>query len=179
MKLTYILILALTLVIYTAAETPQNTKAKQEEMRHSVDYPDAEIRTILRELADLYQINVVIPDTLRGTASVKLRDVTWEQAFDVLLDPIDWTYRRDGQVIVISPNKPSPADKKAPSIDLLSALGGMQTSLSMSILKNKDYADALAEFHWNFYSALIKKGFTKEQAMQIVASGGNTALSAD
>jgi type II secretory pathway component HofQ len=178
MKIPYTLFIILALANLCAAETLTAPKSTPE-IKHSGDYPDAEIRTILRELADIYQINVVIPDTLRGTASVKLRDVTWEQAFDVLLKPIDWNYRRDGNVIVLGPNKPPAADKKSSAIDLPSAIGEMQASMSLAILKDKKYADALAEFHWNFYSALIKKGFTKEQAMQIVASGGNTAPSAD
>ncbi|RME67636.1 MAG: hypothetical protein D6781_12800, partial [Verrucomicrobia bacterium] len=58
----------------------------------SVDFPDAEIRTILRNIADLFELNLVIPETLEGRASLKLRDVTWKQVFDVLLTPVGYTY---------------------------------------------------------------------------------------
>src|SRR5882724_426704 len=43
----------------------------------SVDFPDEEIRTVLRNVADLFELNLVIPDTLQGKTSIKLRDVTW------------------------------------------------------------------------------------------------------
>lgn len=42
----------------------------------SVDFPDEEIRRILRNVADLFELNLVIPDTLMGRTSLKLRDVT-------------------------------------------------------------------------------------------------------
>jgi type II secretory pathway component HofQ len=37
----------------------------------SVDFPDEEIRTVLRNVADLFELNLVIPDTLQGKTSVK------------------------------------------------------------------------------------------------------------
>ncbi|MCC5022899.1 MAG: hypothetical protein J6386_08935 [Candidatus Synoicihabitans palmerolidicus] len=41
----------------------------------SVDFPDKEIRNILRNVADLFELNLVIPDTWPGNTSIKLRDV--------------------------------------------------------------------------------------------------------
>ena len=67
----------------------------------SVDFPNAEIRTILRNIADLFELNLVIPETLEGRASLKLRDVTWRQIFDVLLAPISYTYVSDGNIIKV------------------------------------------------------------------------------
>src|SRR5450432_2483344 len=57
----------------------------------SVDFPDEEIRTVLRNVADLFELNLVIPDTLQGKTSVKLRDVTWRQIFKVVLEPVGYT----------------------------------------------------------------------------------------
>jgi hypothetical protein len=42
--------------------------------------------------------------------------------------------------------------------------------LAKEILRDKDFADALAEFQWNYYHALIKHGFSKEEALKIVIS---------
>lgn len=67
----------------------------------SVDFPNAEIRTILRNIADLFDLNLVIPETLEGRASLKLREVTWRQIFDVLLQPIGYTYVVDGNIIKV------------------------------------------------------------------------------
>ncbi len=67
----------------------------------SVDFPDEEIRTILRNVADLFELNLVIPDTLQGRTSLKLREVTWRQIFQVILSPIGYTFVEDGNIIKI------------------------------------------------------------------------------
>jgi type IV pilus assembly protein PilQ len=67
----------------------------------SVDFPDEEIRTILRNVADLFELNLVIPDTLQGNTSIKLREVTWRQIFQVILSPIGYTFVEDGNIIKV------------------------------------------------------------------------------
>ncbi len=67
----------------------------------SVDFPDTNIRTILRSVADLYELNLVIPEELTGQASVQLRDVTWRQVFDIVLSPIGYTYVEEEGIIQV------------------------------------------------------------------------------
>lgn len=67
----------------------------------TIDFPDEEIRSVLRNVADLYELNLVIPDTLVGRTSVKLREVTWEQVFEVVLSPVGYTYMRDNNIIKV------------------------------------------------------------------------------
>lgn len=84
-----------------AAETapkPAVTKGKD---TLSVDFPDEEIRTVLRNVADLFELNLVIPDTLQGKTSIKLRDVTWRQIFKVVLEPVGYTFIEDGNIIKV------------------------------------------------------------------------------
>jgi type IV pilus assembly protein PilQ len=71
----------------------------------SVDFPDEEIRNILRNVADLFELNLVIPDTLQGKTSIKLRDVTWRQIFQVVLSPVGYTFVEDGNIIKIVSNE--------------------------------------------------------------------------
>jgi type IV pilus assembly protein PilQ len=67
----------------------------------SVDFPDEDVRTILRNVADLFDLNLVIPDTLQGRTSIKLRNVTWRQVFEVVLDPLGFTYIEDRNILRI------------------------------------------------------------------------------
>ncbi|MCW5547933.1 MAG: hypothetical protein KIT44_03135 [Opitutaceae bacterium] len=71
----------------------------------SVDFPDEDIRNILRNVADLFEINLVVPDTLQGRTSIKLRDVTWRQIFQVVLSPVGFTYIEEGNIIKIVSNE--------------------------------------------------------------------------
>lgn len=70
----------------------------------SVDFPDEDIRNILRNVADLFELNIVMPDTLVGRTSIKLRDVTWRQIFKVVLAPVGYTFIEDGNIIKIVTN---------------------------------------------------------------------------
>lgn len=81
-------------------DTPAATATKNKDTL-SVDFPDEEIRTILRNVADLFELNLVIPDTLQGRTSLKLREVTWRQIFQVVLTPIGYTFIEDGNIIKI------------------------------------------------------------------------------
>ncbi|MGJ8640833.1 MAG: type II secretion system protein GspD [Opitutaceae bacterium] len=67
----------------------------------SVDFPDEDVRTILRNVADLFDLNLVIPDTLQGRTSLKLSNITWRQVFEVVLEPQGFTYIEDRNIIRI------------------------------------------------------------------------------
>jgi type IV pilus assembly protein PilQ len=67
----------------------------------TVDFPDEDVRTILRNVADLFDLNLVIPDTLQGRTSLKLSNITWRQVFEVVLEPLGFTYVEDRNIIRI------------------------------------------------------------------------------
>lgn len=71
----------------------------------SVDFPDEDIKTILRNVADLFELNLVVPDTLTGKTSIKLRDVTWRQIFTVVLSPVGYSYIEEGNIIKVVSNE--------------------------------------------------------------------------
>lgn len=71
----------------------------------SVDFPDEDVRNILRNVADLFELNLVIPEGLQGKASIKLRDVTWRQIFQVVLQPLNYTFVEEGNIIKIVSNE--------------------------------------------------------------------------
>ena len=71
----------------------------------SVDFPDEDIRNILRNVADLFELNLVMPEALQGKTSIKLRDVTWRQIFQNVLGPVNYTAVEDGNIIKIVSNE--------------------------------------------------------------------------
>ena len=84
---------------------PTKTKDTSGKDTLSVDFPDEDIHNILRDVAELFDLNIVIPDTLQGKTSVKLHDVTWHQIFNVVLTPVGYTYVEDGNIIKIVSNE--------------------------------------------------------------------------
>ena len=71
----------------------------------SVDFRDQDIRDILSNVADLFEINLVMPETLQGKLTIKLRDVSWRQIFTHVLGPVNYTYVEDGNIIKIVSNE--------------------------------------------------------------------------
>lgn len=87
---------------FTALEDDEEAAVRNEgEETLSVDFPDEEIRSVLRIVADLFDLNLVIPQELVGRASITLHDVTWRQVFDVVLSPVGFTYIEDGNIIKV------------------------------------------------------------------------------
>ena len=70
----------------------------------SVDFPDTDIRDIIRNVADLFELNLSMPDALQGKTTIKLRDVTWRQIFQTVLTPVNYTYIEEGNIIKIVSN---------------------------------------------------------------------------
>lgn len=87
--------------VSVAGSAPAESSATRDRDTLSVDFPDEEIKTILRNVADLFELNLVVPDTLAGRTSIKLRDVTWRQIFQVVLSPAGYTYIEEGNIIKI------------------------------------------------------------------------------
>ncbi len=82
-------------------DAPAASTATRDRDTLSVDFPDEDIRNILRNVADLFELNLVVPDTLQGRTSIKLRDVTWRQIFQVTLTPVGYTYVEEGNIIKV------------------------------------------------------------------------------
>ncbi|MBN1612855.1 MAG: secretin and TonB N-terminal domain-containing protein [Deltaproteobacteria bacterium] len=67
----------------------------------SLDFQDANIKTVLRLLAEENKINIVSGEDVKGNVTVSMRNVTWEQALDTLLDINGLTMKQEGNVITI------------------------------------------------------------------------------
>ena len=69
----------------------------------SIDFQDIEVRRVLQLLADFTGINMVAADTVQGNISLRLKDVPWDQALDIILKTKNLDKRRNGSVIWIAP----------------------------------------------------------------------------
>lgn len=69
----------------------------------SLDFQDIEVRRVLQLLADFTNINMVAADTVQGNITLRLKDVPWDQALDIVLKTKNLDKRRNGNVIWIAP----------------------------------------------------------------------------
>ena len=69
----------------------------------SLDFQDIEVRRVLQLLADFTGINMVAADSVQGNITLRLKDVPWDQALDIILKTKNLDKRRNGDVIWIAP----------------------------------------------------------------------------
>ncbi len=71
--------------------------------RIDLDFKDVDIHNLMRLLSDIGQVNVVMSDDVKGTITVRMRDVPWDQALDVILKSKNLGMTREGNLIRVAP----------------------------------------------------------------------------
>lgn len=79
------------------------SKKRYKGRRISLDLKDADILNILRLLADVSKINIVAADDVKGNITIKLRNVPWDQALDIILKSKQLDKVRNGNIIRVAP----------------------------------------------------------------------------
>ncbi|HEX6272055.1 MAG TPA: type IV pilus secretin PilQ [Polyangiaceae bacterium] len=71
--------------------------------RIDLDLKDADVHNVLRLLADVGQVNIVTADNVTGTVTIRMRNVPWDQALDVVLQSKGLGMVRQGNMIRVAP----------------------------------------------------------------------------
>ncbi len=69
----------------------------------SLNFQNIEIRSLLQVIADFTNFNVVISDSVTGAVTLRLKDVPWDQALDIILQAKGLGMRKTGNVLLIAP----------------------------------------------------------------------------
>ncbi len=73
------------------------------ENKVSLEFNDAPVNVVLQALADHQQLNLVVAPGVEGVLSLRLRDLPWQQAFDIILQMGKLTSKKQGNVLMIFP----------------------------------------------------------------------------
>ncbi len=69
----------------------------------SLNFQSVEVRAVLNVIADFTDLNIITSDTVSGSITLRLKDVPWDQALDIILQTRGLDSRRQGNVIWIAP----------------------------------------------------------------------------
>ena len=69
----------------------------------SLNFQNVEVRSVLQVIADFTGINIVASDTVTGNLTLRLKDVPWDQALDLILQTKGLDKRQNGNVVWIAP----------------------------------------------------------------------------
>ncbi len=71
----------------------------------SLNFQNIEVRAVLQVIADFTNYNIITSDTVSGNVTLRLKDVPWDQALDIILQSKGLGMRKNGNVIWIAPDK--------------------------------------------------------------------------
>ena len=78
----------------------------------SLNFQNIEIRSLLQVIADFTNFNIVTSDTVSGAVTLRLKDVPWDQALDIILQARNLGVRKTGNVLLIAPKDELAAKEK-------------------------------------------------------------------
>ncbi|HUA90054.1 MAG TPA: type IV pilus secretin PilQ [Steroidobacteraceae bacterium] len=81
--------------------------------RLTLNFQDIETRAVLQLLADASGQNIVVSDSVNGSVTLRLQNVPWDQALDIVLRTKGLDKRREGNVIIVAPQAELAAREKA------------------------------------------------------------------
>ena len=98
----------------------------------SLNFQNIEIRSLLQVIADFTNFNIVTSDTVTGAVTLRLKDVPWDQALDIILQAKGLGMRKSGNVLLIAPKDELAAKEKQE----LEAKGAVET---LETLRTQDF----------------------------------------
>jgi type IV pilus assembly protein PilQ len=78
----------------------------------SLNFQDIEVRAVLQLIADFTGLNMVTSDSVQGNLTLRLKNVPWDQALDIILKTKGLSMRRSGNVILVAPTEEIAAREK-------------------------------------------------------------------
>ncbi len=128
----------------------------------SLNFQNIEVRALLQVIADFTNFNIVTSDSVTGNVTLRLKDVPWDQALDIILETKGLGLRKTGNVILIAPKEELAARRKA-------SLASEQEVLTLETVRTQS-------FQLNYAKAEdVMKQIVANQALANQQSGGGGA----
>ncbi|HEU4458946.1 MAG TPA: type IV pilus secretin PilQ [Methylibium sp.] len=125
----------------------------------SLNFQSIEVRALLQVIADFTNFNVVTSDTVTGNVTLRLKDVPWDQALDIILQAKGLGVRKNGNVLWIAP-KDEIATKEKLELEAKAQIASLEPLRTQAFQLNYVKAEEIA------------KGLTGQQAGQGGGGGG-------
>ncbi len=90
-------------VQYDPNKLVQGTRGGYRGEKLSLNFQNVEVRSVLNVIADFTDLNIITSDTVQGNLTLRLKDVPWDQALDIILQTRGLDMRKNGNVIWIAP----------------------------------------------------------------------------
>ncbi|MEO6281216.1 type IV pilus secretin PilQ [Roseateles sp.] len=110
----------------------------------SLNFQNIEVRALLQVIADFTNFNVVTSDTVTGNVTLRLKDVPWDQALDIIMQAKGLGLRKSGNVLWIAP-KDELAAKEKLDLESKAAIAQLEPVRTQSFQLNYVKAEEIAK----------------------------------
>ena len=101
----------------------------------SLNFQSIEVRSLLQVIADFTNFNIVTSDSVTGSVTLRLQDVPWDQALDIILQAKSLGMRKSGNVIWVAP-KDEIATKEKLDLESMTAVQNLEPLKTQSFQIN-------------------------------------------
>ena len=88
---------------YDPNKLVQGSRAGYRGEKLSLNFQNVEVRSVLNVIADFTDLNIITSDTVQGNLTLRLKDVPWDQALDLIMHTRGLDMRKNGNVVWIAP----------------------------------------------------------------------------
>jgi len=106
----------------------------------SLNFQNVEVRAVLQVIADFTGLNIITSDTVSGNLTLRLKDVPWDQALDIILQSKGLDMRKTGNVVWIAP-RDELATKEKLALEAQAQIADIEPTRTESFQLNYQKAD--------------------------------------
>jgi type IV pilus assembly protein PilQ len=99
------LIIEIKPVIEDPNKLTQGTRPGYKGEKLSLNFQDIAVRSVLQVIGDFTGLNIIVSDTVTGNVTLRLKDVPWDQALDLVMQARSLDMRKNGNVVWIAPKE--------------------------------------------------------------------------
>ncbi len=123
----------------------QGTRAGYKGEKLSLNFQNVEVRAVLQVIADFTGLNIITSDTVTGSLTLRLKDIPWDQALDIIMQTKGLDMRKNGNVVLIAPREELAVKEKQQleSLQQISELEPLQTEMFQLNYQKADAIKAL------------------------------------
>lgn len=107
----------------------------------SLNFQNVEVRAVLQVIADFTGLNIITSDTVTGNLTLRLKDVPWDQALDIILQTKGLDLRKNGNVVLIAP-RDELATKEKLELEARQQISDLEPTRTESFQLNYQKAEA-------------------------------------
>jgi type IV pilus assembly protein PilQ len=134
----------------------QGTRQGYQGERLSLNFQNVDVRSLLQVIADFTNLNIITSDSVQGSITLRLKDVPWDQALDIILQSKGLDMRKNGNVMIVAPREEL-ATKEKLELEARNQLADLEPTRTENFVVNYQKAEDVRKLLTDDKQRLLSK----------------------